>query len=410
MVSSSVPSISEIRAQFPSLKQDFAFFENAGGSQVPKCVIDAISAYFTDTYVQLGAGYPASNKATEIVAAAHDFVNRMFGGEGIGTAVLGPSSTQLMAMLAECYCRYLKPGERIVVAENAHESNINPWMRMERLGYEVDVWKIDPKTQTLHIEDLDFLLKKPTRLLCFPHVSNLLGHVSDIASITKKAHEYGARVVVDAVAYAPHRPLDVAAWDVDFSFYSTYKVYGPHLAAMFGRKDALDELVGPNHFFVPRTEWPYKFELGGANHEGCAGLCALSEYIHFLNGSGGKGLATREEIVSAFTTMGQLELPLQKAIMDYLRTKDQIQIIGPATGGMERVPTISFVHKAKKSEEIAAQVQQHGIGVRHGHMYAYRLCEALGIEPNQGVVRTSLVHYNTMDEVERLIKALEEVL
>jgi len=237
----------------------------------------------------------------------------------------------------------------------------------------------------------------------------LLGEVVDVAEITKLAHEFGARVVVDGVAYAPHRAIDVAAWNVDWYVYSCYKVYGPHMAALYGRADALEELTGPNHFFIPREMSPYKFQLGGVNHEGCAGLLALGGYFNFLTGTTGE--PTRPIIDAAMNLMADLELPLQKTLIDYLRTKATVQIVGPSSSGRERVPTISFVRKGKSSVSTSNEMDATGkIGIRFGHMYAYRLCKAIGIDTEDGVVRVSMVHYNTGEEVSRLVEALDAVL
>ncbi len=410
VVPSTHPTIQDIRAQFPALRDDFAFMENAGGSQMPGVVADAIRDYMLNSYVQLGAGYAISNAATKVVDDAHEFINRVMGGEGIGQVMLGPSSTQLVTMLAECYSRKLQPGDRVVVAETGHEANIGPWMKLERFGIEIETWEMHPKTLQCPMESLEALLSDgKTRVVTFPHVSNLLGEVVDAAAITAMAHRYGARVVVDGVAYAPHRGIDVAAWDVDWYFYSTYKVYGPHMAALYGRQDAIDELSGPNHFFVAKEQVPYKFELGGANHEGCAGLLALGKYLNFLVGASGR--TTRTTVVDAFSLMAELELAIQNPLIDFLSSKQGVHIIGPKSSGLERVSIVSFVKQGSKSMDLAKAINSTGkIGVRAGHMYAYRMCERIGIPSDDGVVRIGLVHYNTLEEIQGLIRTLEPLL
>ena len=239
---------------------------------------------------------------------------------------------------------------------------------------------------------------------------DLLGEIVDIERITSLAHNAGARVVVDGVAYAPHRAIDVSAWNVDWYAYSTYKVYGPHMAALWGRRDALAELPGPNHFFVREDDLPYKFEVGGPNHEGCAGICGLREYLAFVVGEADPLALDRSAIERAFEIMTACELPLQARLIEYLRSRDDVRIIGPSDADESRVGTISFVHDSKSSAEITAAVDRSGIGIRHGHMYAYHLCEAAGLDPEDGVVRTSLVHYNTMEEIERLVEVFDAVL
>jgi cysteine desulfurase family protein (TIGR01976 family) len=398
-----------IRAQFPALAGDTVYLENAGGSQVPAVVADSIREYMLTSYVQLGAGYPLSLRATEIVNEAHEFVRLMMNGKD-GEVVLGSSTSALLQMLAGCYAQVLKPGAEIVVAQTGHEANIGPWKKLDRLGFELRWWEMDPSTCSCPLSELEKLLTDRTALVAFPHVSNLLGEIVDIEGITSLAHRAGARVVVDGVAYAPHRAIDVSAWDVDWYAYSTYKVYGPHMAALWGRRHALAELTGPNHFFVADDDLPYKFEVGGANHEGCAGIRGLRDYLAFLVEETDPASLDRPAIERAFEIITACELPLQARLIEYLRSRDDVRIVGPKDDGASRVGTISFVHSSKSSAEITAAVDRSGIGIRHGHMYAYHLCEAAGLDPEDGVVRTSLVHYNTPEEIERLIEVFDTVL
>jgi cysteine desulfurase family protein (TIGR01976 family) len=328
-----------------------------------------------------------------------------------GSVIFGASSSQLCKMLADCYADGLKPGDEIIFAETSHEANVNPWFKLaDRQGIVMRAWPVRPGTCACELDDLRPRLNDRTRLVCFSHVSNLLGEIVDVGAITDLAHEAGAEVVVDGVAYAPHRPIDVAAWNVDYYFYSTYKVYGPHMAAMFGTHQALARLTGPNHFFIPRQSIPYKFELGCLNHEGCAGVLALGDYLQELAGEPRSKDIDRETIARAMNIMASLELPLQARLIEWLRSRRGVRIVGPAHGELSRVATISFVHESKRSALIARAANEQGIGIRNGHMYAYRLCQALGIDPADGVVRISAVHYNTMDEIEKLLEVLDAAL
>lgn len=397
-------SLDLIRSQFPALASGFAYLENAGGSQVPQMVADAMRDYMLNSYVQLGAGYPDSLRATQVVDHAHAFLNTFMNGDGIGQTILGPSTTQLISMLAHCYEQLLTPGDEIVISEIGHEANIGAWEKLSRKGVVIKTWKVDPETFESPISDLKQLLSDRTRIVAIVHVSNLLGGILDVAEVARLAHAVGAKVVVDGVAYAPHREIDVAAWDVDWYVFSVYKVFGPHMAALFGKFEAFDELNGPNHFFLdPKT--PYKFELGGVNHEGCAGVLAIKKYFDFLGGTAG----VRETLSRAYERFTELEMPLQERLMEYLLSKPQVKVIGPQHADASRVPTISFVHERKPAPEIVAQVDKKGIGIRYGHMYAYRMCKALGIDTDEGVVRVSAVHYNTVEEIERLIDVIDEV-
>jgi len=399
-----------VRAHFPALAGDTILFENAGGSQVPVCVADAVRDYMLTTYVQLGGQYDLSRRCGTVVRDAHSFVNQLFNGRGIGEVILGASCTELVHRIANTYAGTIEPGDEIIITDLGHEANVGAWDRLSRRGATVKTWSVDPGTMTVSIEALDELLSERTRLVAFPQVSNLFGEIIDVPAITAKCHDYGARVMVDSVAFAPHRAMDVRAWDVDWCVYSTYKVFGPHMGALYGKCEAFAELEGPNHFFIPNDELPRKFEPGGVSHEGCAGLLALREYLNVLAAQPADDDCGRTTIERAFDTMTALELPVQQRLIDWLNQREDMRIIGPAHGRMERVATISFIHATMSSREVAAAVCERGIAIKHGHLYSYRLCERLGIEPEDGVIRASMAHYNTVEEVDRLINVLEDIV
>jgi cysteine desulfurase family protein (TIGR01976 family) len=398
-----------IRSAFPALAGATVFLENAGGSQVPRVVADRVRDYMLGSYVQLGAGYPLSQRATALVDEAHEFVRLLFNG-GDGEVVLGPSTSSLLQMLATSYSEVLEPGAEIVVAEIGHEANIGPWKKIAGRGIELRWWKMDAEDCSSPLDRLEGLLTDRTALVAFPHVSNLLGGILDVAAVAEIAHRRGARVVVDGVAYAPHRAMDVDAWGVDFYAFSTYKVYGPHMAAMWASREALAGLEGPNHFFIPDAELPYKFELGGACHEGCAGILGLRDYLAFLAGVPESAALDRAVVERAFEIMTVCELAPQARLLNYLQSRSDVRIIGPVEHDSSRVGTISFVHEQKTSREITEVVDGSEVAIRHGHMYAYHLVEALGRDPEDGVVRVSLVHYNTPDEIDRLIEVVDRAL
>jgi len=396
-----------LRAQFPALSGETVFLENAGGSQVPAVVADRIRDYMLSSYVQLGAGYELSRRATQMVEEAHGFVRLLMGAQN-GEVIFGSSTSALLQMLADCYAKVLEPGQEIIVAETGHEANVGPWVRLEPLGIQIRWWKMDPETCACSLEDLDELLSERTALVTFPHVSNLLGEIVDIGAIAGLAHQVGAKVVVDGVAFAPHRAIDVAAWGVDWYAYSTYKVYGPHMGAMWGSADALAQLQGPNHFFIEGV--PYQFELGGVCHEGCAGILGLADYLKSVVEVDRSVSMDRAVVDQAFEVMAACEQPLIAKLVDYLQSRSDVRIVGPGHDGSNRVGTVSFVHSRKSSREITEAVDRSGIAIRHGHMYAYRLCERLDLDPDDGVVRISLVHYNTPEEIDRLIEVLDGAL
>lgn len=403
----SMPSLSEVRAQFPGLRDDFAFFENAGGSHLPLQAIAATKRYMETSFVQLGAGYPLSADATAQFAKGREFGSALFGANGTGRTIFGPSSSMLIRHLADAYSYVLKPGDQVIVANTGHEANVGPWVRLERFGVEILWWHVNPDSFLLETTDLLRLLTERTKIVALPQVSNLLGAIEDVPAITALSHAAGARVVLDSVALAPHRALDVQAWKVDWAVFSAYKVYAPHLGLMWGSDDAFEELTGPNHFFIDRKQ-PSKFELGCQPHELVAGLLGTGEYLQSLARSSDP--CSRDTVVRAFSLIEELEMPTQARFLAYLRDKSSVRIIGPASAGSERVGTISFVSDRLDSASIARHADRRGIGIRYGHVYAYRLCEALGISPDPGVVRVSFAHYNTVEEVDRLIAVLEEIL
>ncbi len=407
-------SLATIRAQFPALSGETVFLDNAGGSQVPRAVADAVRDYFLNDYVQLGADYDTSRRATAMVKRAHGFVEALMNAGPGRKAILGPSTSALCRMLADCYAQVLKPGDEVVICETGHESNLGPWARLAERGVVVRMWKYDAAAGDATIEGLKAVLSERTRLVAFPQVSNILGAVADVRAITDLCHSYGAKVMVDGVAYAPHRPIDLEAYGCDWYVYSTYKVYGPHMAVLCGTLEAIGELTGPNHYFLAKDYLPGKFELGGVNHEGCAGLVALDGYLRLLAGEPERGGIDEPFDTSvmhkAFALMSDMEMPLQARLIGALAGREGVRLLGPAAGDERRVPTIAFTHERRRSKEIAQQANSEGLGMRYGNFYAYRLCEALGLDPADGVVRVSLVHYNTMEEVDRVIGFFDRAL
>lgn len=405
-----------IRGHFPSLAGGTILLENAGGSQVPACVPDAIRRHMLEDYAQLGAGYPMSDRATQTVSRAHDWIETFVNAGDRGRVILGSSCTQIVNMLADAHARGLAADDEIIVFDGGHEANVGPWMRLAQRGLTVHTWRCDPATGRARLEDLEPLLSDRTRLVVMVQVSNLLGAIEDVRAVADRVHAAGARLCVDGVAYAPHRAIDVQALGADWYVYSTYKVYGPHMAACFGTHEAIAALDGPNHFFIPRDAVPYVWEPGGVSHEGCAGLLALRAYLLVLAAMDGEPAPThpdeidRSHVERAFAVMTACELPLQERLLAWLDAHPRITLVGPASADPEeRITTIAFRHTERTSASIAAAVNARGIGLRHGHMYSLRLCEAMGIPAEDGVVRVSAVHYNTPEEIETLIRVLDEV-
>lgn len=399
-------SIEDVRAEFPSLGGEWAFFENAGGSQVPGVVIDAIADYYRKSYVQTGAGYPLSDEALAPVDEARRFMATFLGADSPDEVVFGASSSQLLYMLSECFRREMVPGDVVVVSVANHEANINPWRRLEREGIIIKFWGVDPDNFEQSLDELESLMDHRTRVVAVQQTSNLLGEVSDVAKVAEIAHRFGAKAVIDGVAYASHGAVDVKAIDADFYVLSNYKVYGPHIGTLYGKASAWAELRGPNHFFVPNVA-PRKFELGCLNYEGLAGVAALEEYYRRIGGFEA-GPLSREQVIQVGAAMSALEFPVKQAILQAVVRNESLRLIG-RDDLSQRIGTISFLHDSMPSDEVTRRFHDAKIAMRNGHMYSERLCKALGIDVDTGVVRISAVHYNSPEEADRVLEVIDSL-
>lgn len=388
-----------VRPAFPALASGYVFLDNAGGSQTLAGVADRARDYLLTGNVQLGASYPASRAAGERVQAGVRAAAALVGTDDPCEVVIGPSTTQLVANLTRAMERGLAPGDEIVVTAADHHANIGAWHRLAHRGVVVRTWPLDPETQRLEARGLVPLLTDRTRLVAFTHASNVLGSLHDVAALTRIAHDHGARVCVDGVAYAAHRAIDVRAWDVDYYVFSFYKVYGPHLAMLYGKRALLESLDSINHEFIG-DELPYKLQPGGINYELTYSLTGITDY---LDGLGGKA--------RAFDAIAAHEERLAELLLGFLRDRRGVQIHGErGADRARRVPTISFSLEGCAPEAVVNAVEAHGIGIRHGHFYSQALMRDLGLAQRGGVVRVSMAHYNTAAEIERLVTALDAAL
>lgn len=390
--------LARVRAAFPALASGFVFLDNAGGSQTLGRVADRVRDYLLTTNVQLGASYEVSRAASARVAAAAAAVARVVNAADPGEIVLGPSTTQLLGNLALAMRGQLRPGDELVVSRAEHAANVGPWLRLAAAtGAVVRWWPVDPATHRLEPQGLTPLLSPRTRLVAFTHVSNLVGSIHDVAAITALAHAHGAHVVVDGVAYAPHRAIDVRGWDVDYYVLSAYKVYGPHLAALYGKRALLAALDGINHDFI--TDAPYKLQPGNLNFELAHGFAGVLDYLDDLGGP-----------AAAFDAIAAHEEALAAPLLAYLAARRDVRVLGePTADRARRVPTISFTVAGRAPAAIVEAIDRHGIGIRHGDFYARLLAADLDLAPG-GVVRVSMAHYNTPAEIARLIAALDAAL
>ncbi|MGG6294842.1 cysteine desulfurase-like protein [Leptolyngbya sp. AN02str] len=403
-----------VRQQFPALSGDWVFFDNAGGSQTLQRVVDRISEYLLTSDVQLGASYAVSQLATERVAMGAQAVATLMNAADASEVVMGPSTTMLLRILSLCLSQTWSPGDEVIVTNLDHEANVGCWMDLQKQGIQVKVWKVNPQTLRLHLEDLEPLMTSRTRLVALTHTSNVVGTIHSVQDIARFVRDRGALTCVDGVAYAPHRLVDVQALEVDFYVYSFYKVYGPHYAVMYGKRDHWLAMPGINHFFISEDTIPYKFQPGNVNFELSYSMLGVCDYLSdmALRHYGSQAAPElRTQMVQAFDLIAQQEERLSDRLLSFLHTKPQVRVLGHATGDRaQRVPTISFVVDGVHSSTLPPQVDPHQIGIRYGDFYARRLIDDLGLSEQGGVVRVSMVHYNTLQEVDRLIQVLDHLL
>ncbi len=405
-----------VRAQFPPLDNGWAFFENAGGSYVPRQVIDRMTTYMSETQVQPGAAYGPSASAFERVDGARRLMADMINARE-EEIVIGPSTTLNVYVLANALRPLFHEGDEIVVTNQDHEANGGAWRRLSEFGMVIREWEVDSVTGELDPADLDELLSEKTRLVCFPHVSNLVGSLNDVELITRKAHDAGAWVCVDGVAYAPHRRMDVKAWDVDFYLFSYYKVYGPHIACLYGKRGAMTAARNQNHFFFGEESVPQKLNPGGMMHEAVAALQGVADYLDGIYWHHERGnvrdaaMLFQSRLIKVSNLFAAHEENISKPLVDYLLTRKDVRLLGRATSdGSARVPTFSFTVEGKSSAEIVAGLHRKNIAVNNHHFYAKRLLDAVGIDAEDGVVRASMVHYTSPGDVTRLVEALHAVI
>jgi len=397
------------RAQFPALSGEWIFMDNAGGTQVPLQVADTVRDYLLHSNVQLGASYEVSRRATETVADARRFAADLIGAVP-DEVIFGANASQLLRMLALTLSAGWEPEDEVIITQAEHEANAGCWEYLEQFGIVVRTWEMDPDTYTFELDGLTDLLSERTRLIAVHHSSNILGNILPIRDVVKLAKGAGAQVCVDGVGHVPHRKVDVKDLDVDFYVFSTYKIFGPHMGVLYGKAELLRKMPRWSHFFVPEEAVPEKFELGSGNYEGAAGLLGLEKYFRAL----GKNMAApiRDVVAGVYADIVEHEKRLTRDLLSFLTSKPRVSVIGESDPRLldERLPIVSFVVDEGDPEEIVREVDKAKVAIRWGHFYAVRLLDALDLLQYKGVVRVSLVHYNSEAEVARLKEVLDPLL
>ncbi|MDS9469168.1 cysteine desulfurase-like protein [Paracoccus sp. MBLB3053] len=399
-----------VRSKFPALSKDWAFFDNAGGSQTLQGAIDRVVEFLTHRDVQIGGSYEISQMAAEALMDGRIAAQTLVNAARPEEIVFGPSTTVLAQTLAAAMRSQFVPGDEIIVTHADHESNIGPWERLREIGVVIKVWPFHRETMRLRLEDLEPLMGPRTKLVCVHHVSNILGYVNPVEDIARFVHDRGALICVDAVAYAPHRAIDVQAWDVDYYIFSLYKCYGPHMAIMYGKYDLLAGLDGLYHYFYGKDKVPGKLEPGNPNYELAYSTTAVVDYIQSLAPNAAQRDA-RAALEAGFEQIAMQERVLTDKLLDWLRSRNDCRIIGDDSNPDNmRVPTIAFRFDGRNSGEVARAMDDYKVAIRFGDFHSRRLAELLDQTHDGGVLRVSMVHYNTVAEIDRLTSALTRIL
>ena len=409
-----------LRREFPALglEQDgrpIAFFDGPGGTQVPQRVIDAVTGYYRTSNANDGGAFRTSQLSDSIVAEAHVALADLLNAASAEEIKFGYNMTTLTFHLSRSIGATLEPGDEVIVTTLDHEANVSPWRAMAAdRGLTVRTIDIRPEDGTLDLDDLRAKLSSRTRLIAFGYASNAIGTINPVAEIVRLAHEVGALTYIDAVHYAPHGPIDVQAIDTDFLACSAYKFFGPHLGLVYGKADVLERL--PAYKVRPAHD---RFETGTANFEGIAGALAAVEYIASVGERFGGGFAMefpgmtgrRLHAHTGMRAIRTYELDLFNGLLSGLTRIDGVRLWGIADPGRisERTPTAALTLDSCSPREAAEALGHQAMTAWDGDFYAQALIERLGLFASGGVLRIGLTHYNTSEEVDRLLHALAAI-
>jgi len=404
--------VTAVRAHFPALSETFdgrpmAFFDGPGGTQVPSSVIDAVSRYYRGSNANHGGAFETSRRSDAIADEAHAAIADLVGVDA-DEITLGPNMTTLTFHISRSIAASLRAGDEIIVSGLDHQANVDPWLAAAR-DHEVVVKTWEPRLDdcTLRVEDLEAVITPRTRVIAVGWASNAVGTINPVAEISRVAHTAGAWTYVDAVHAAPHLPLDARAVDADFVACSVYKFFGPHVGAVYIRGSIAAQL--PAYKVRPAS---HRFETGTGNFEGYAGTVAAVKYLaHLGQKFGGVPAAAsrRAKLVAGMQAVRAYEIELYRRLANGLGTIPGLRVYGLGVEDVERrTPTAAISIEGIGPRAAAERLGEQGIAVWDGDFYATGLIERLGLAPD-GVVRIGLTHYNTADEVDRLLAALAEL-
>ena len=398
--------VQAIREQFPALGRMYegrgaVYFDGPGGSQVARQAIDAISSYMERGGANLHGVFPTSTETEEILADTRKAAADFLGAEAEEVA-FGANMTTLTFAVSRALARGWNEDSEIVVTELDHRANVDPWLiaAAER-GAKVRWVRVDPETLTLDKDDLEQNITERTKLVAIGLASNAVGTVNDVAAVAERAHSTGALVAVDAVHAAPHIPVDRDAIGADIITCSAYKFFGPHVGVAAIKRDLFEEM-GVYRLDPAPEHIPDKLETGTQNHEGIAGVKGAIDFISSL----GEGASKREKLTSAMEAIEDYEAVLAETFRTALGDLPGVEVYA-APGSVRKTPTIAFRVQGHAPEEVCARMLEHGFFIAAGDFYASTLAEKLGIGDSGGFVRAGLAPYNTEEEVERFVEALE---
>lgn len=422
-VLSTAPNLSWVLSQFPSLAQTVnghpaVFFDGPGGTQVPQRVIDAISNYLTDDNANTGGAYQTSRNTERMIlgarAAMGDFLNC-----DPDEVVFGPNMTTLTYAISRAIGRELGSGDEIVVTLLDHDANFSPWKALEECGVTIRTVGFDPADCTLDMEDLARKITSRTRVVAVGYASNAVGTINNVAEIVRLARQAGALSFIDAVHYAPHGPIDLRALDCDFLACSTYKFFGPHMGVLYGKRQHL-QLLNP-YKLRPNTEnVPNRWEWGTLNHECIAGIKACVDYWEELGQrsmvetqhAAAPPPSRRDSILAAHAAIRLHERAMMEPLIAGLLAIPGLKFYGITDPKRfdQRCSTVAVRIEGHTPLELATKLGDRGFFTWDGNYYALNLTEQLDVERSGGFLRIGLVHYNTMEEVERLLTTLQEIV
>ncbi|MGH2457084.1 MAG: cysteine desulfurase-like protein [Candidatus Limnocylindria bacterium] len=411
--------VAAVRDHFPALGRSvggtpLAYLDGPGGTQVPRACIDRMVAYLERSNANQGGAFPASVETDDLLREAHAATADFLGAHDPAEVAFGPNMTTLTFAISRAIGRELRAGDEVVVSRLDHDANVAPWLAVAQDRGAIVRWlEVRPDDCSLDLDPLESLIGERTRLVAVGLASNAVGTINDVGRITEIAHAYGALVFVDAVHAAPHLPIDAATLQADLLACSPYKFFGPHLGVLYGRRSLLERLEA--YRVRPAGEaLPGKWEVGTQSHEALAGLLGTFDYLASLGRAYGGSSRDDDRRTAMRVAMGSIrtyERGLIGPLLAGLAEIPGLRTYGITDAGRrdERVPTVAFTMDRLHPRAIARHLASRAISVWDGNYYALELLRALGLEESGGMVRVGLVHYNTEHEVERLLRALEEL-